>query len=143
VPPKQVTIEVVQGQLAIGRQENDGPVVLLDRPADRPGGRGLGFNGGHLMMLGLGACFKSVLLIAAEERGIEVRSLRITVTASEADNPFRYDALDMAVELDSDASPEQQEHLLVVAERGCQVSNTLRTGATVHAALAQGAPAAS
>jgi putative redox protein len=139
--PKKVTVEAVQGQLAVGRQEDDGPVVLLDRPADRPGGRGLGFNGGHLMMLGLGACFKSVLLIAAEERGVEVRSLHITVTASEADGPFRYDALDMAVELDADASPDELERLLVVAERGCQVSNTLRTGATVRAALA--APAAS
>lgn len=54
-----------------------------------------GFNGGRLMMLGLGACFKSVLLTAAEERGIEVRSLRVVVTAAEADGPFRYDAIDM------------------------------------------------
>jgi uncharacterized OsmC-like protein len=136
MPLKKVTVEAIQGQLAIGRQEDDGPVVLLDRPADRPGGRGLGFNGGHLMMLGLGACFKSVLLAAAEERGIDVRSLKVTVTASEADGPFRYDALDIAVEIDADADGERLERLLTVAERGCQVSNTLRCGAAVRAALA-------
>jgi uncharacterized OsmC-like protein len=132
---KTVTIESLHGQLALGQQES-GPVVLLDRTVDK-GGRGLGFNGGHLMLLGLGACFKSVLLAAAEARGLEVRSLRITVTASEADNPFRYDAIEMNVELESDASPEAEAHLLALAERGCQVSNTLRAGATVRAALAK------
>jgi uncharacterized OsmC-like protein len=139
MPLKTVTVESIQGQFAVGRQES-GPVVLLDRPVDK-GGRGLGFNGGHLMLLGLGACFKSVLLAAAEARAIEVRALRITITATEAENPFRYDAIDMAVDLDSDASPEQEEHLLAVAEQGCQVSNTLRVGTVVRAALATGEPA--
>lgn len=130
---KTVTVEALHGQLAVGQQES-GPVVLLDRTIEK-GGRGLGFNGGHLMLLGLGACFKSVLLAAAEAREIEVRSLRITVTATEADNPFRYDAIDMTVELETDAPRDEEEHLLSVAERGCQVSNTLRTGAAVRTAL--------
>jgi uncharacterized OsmC-like protein len=131
---KTVTVEALHGQLAVGQQES-GPVVLLDRPVER-GGRGLGFNGGHLMLLGLGACFKSVLLAAAEAREIEVRALRITITASEANNPFRYDAIDMKVELETEATPDAEAHLVELAERGCQVSNTLRAGATVRTALA-------
>lgn len=133
--PKRITVEAVQGQLAVGRQEDDGPAMLLDLPADREGGRGLGFNGGHLMMLGVGACLKSVLLRAAEARGIDIRSLRITVTATEAEQPFRYDALEIALEIDSSADPEELQRLLAVSERGCQVSNTLREGAAIRTVL--------
>lgn len=87
-------------------QQESGPVVLLDRPVERGG------------------------------REIEVRALRITITASEANNPFRYDAIDMKVELETEATPDAEAHLVELAERGCQVSNTLRAGATVRTALA-------
>ena len=93
-----VTVRVLDGHLAVGRQEDD-QVLLLDRPV-RAGGTGLGFNGGHLMLLGWGACFKSTLLAAAEGRGIDVNRLEIAVAGETADAPYRFAELRMRVLLE-------------------------------------------
>ena len=128
-----VTVRVLDGHLAVGRQEED-QVLLLDRPV-RTGGTGLGFNGGHLMLLGWGACFKSTLLAAAEGRGIEVNRLEIAVAGETADAPYRFAELRMRVLLEISGSDEERDHLLEIASRGCAVSNTLRQGAKLSITL--------
>ncbi len=128
-----VTVRVLDGHLAVGRQEED-QVLLLDRPV-RAGGTGLGFNGGHLMLLGWGACFKSTLLAAAEGRGIEVNRLEIAVAGETADAPYRFAELRMRVLLEISGSDEERDHLLEIASRGCAVSNTLRQGAKLSITL--------
>jgi uncharacterized OsmC-like protein len=130
-----VTVRALDGHLAIGRQEED-QVLLLDRPV-RTGGTGLGFNGGHLMLLGWGACFKSTLLAAAESRGIEVRRLELAVAGETADTPYRFAGLDMRVTLEISGTDEERAHLVEIASRGCAVSNTLRQGAKLSIALEQ------
>lgn len=128
-----VTVRVLDGHLAVGRQEED-QVLLLDRPV-RAGGTGLGFNGGHLMLLGWGACFKSTLLAAAEGRGVEVNRLEIAVAGETADAPYRFAELRMRVLLEISGSDEERDHLLEIASRGCAVSNTLRQGAKLSITL--------
>jgi|SRR5271170_3592015 uncharacterized OsmC-like protein len=128
-----VTVRVLDGHLAVGRQEED-QVLLLDRPV-RTGGTGLGFNGGHLMLLGWGACFKSTLLAAAEGRGIDVNRLEIAVAGETADAPYRFAELRMRVLLEISGSDEERDHLLEIASRGCAVSNTLRQGAKLSITL--------
>ncbi len=128
-----VTVRVLDGHLAVGRQEED-QVLLLDRPV-RTGGTGLGFNGGHLMLLGWGACFKSTLLAAAEGRSIEVSRLEIAVAGETADAPYRFAELRMRVLLQISGSDEERDHLLEIASRGCAVSNTLRQGAKLSITL--------
>jgi uncharacterized OsmC-like protein len=128
-----VTVRVLDGHLAIGRQEED-QVLLLDRPV-RTGGTGLGFNGGHLMLLGWGACFKSTLLAAADSRGIEVRHLELAVVGETADAPYRFVELDMTVRLEISGSDQERQHLLEIASRGCAVSNTLRQAAKLTISL--------
>ena len=128
-----VTVRVLDGHLAVGRQEDD-QVLLLDRPV-RAGGTGLGFNGGHLMLLGWGACFKSTLLAAAEGRGIDVNRLEIAVAGETADAPYRFAELRMRVLLEISGSDEERDHLLELAGRGCAVSNTLRQGVKLSITL--------
>ncbi|HXW82683.1 MAG TPA: OsmC family protein [Acidimicrobiales bacterium] len=128
-----VTVRVLDGHLAIGRQEED-QVLLLDRPV-RTGGTGLGFNGGHLMLMGWAACFKSTLLAAAESRGIEVRRLELSVAGETADRPYRFVELTMKARLEISGSDQEREHLLEIAGRGCAVSNTLRQGAKLTISL--------
>ncbi len=136
-----VTVKMLDGHVAVGRQEED-HVLLLDRPVGT-GGTGLGFNGGHLMLLGWGACFKSTLLAAAGGRGIEVHRLELAIAGETADTPYRFTELNMRVRLEISGSDEQRAHLLEIAERGCAVSNTLRKGAKLTIVLEQEAPAPS
>jgi uncharacterized OsmC-like protein len=129
----RVWVRSLDGHVSVGRQEHD-HVLPLDRPEDT-GGTGLGFNGGHLMLLGWGGCFKSTLLAAAEARGVEVRGLELHIAGETADAPTRIERVSMTVMLDADLDPEDKRHLINVARTGCAVSNTLQQGAHMDIAL--------
>lgn len=118
-----VSVEELKGGVAVGRQEED-HVLLLDRP-ESTGGTGRGFNGGHLLLLGWGGCFKSTLIAAAKARDIVVRQLRLSISGELGGKPARFVSFAMHVELElSDES--QKQKLIDIAKRGCAVSNTLR-----------------
>ena len=122
-----VWVRSLDGHIAIGRQEH-GHVLPLDRP-EATGGTGLGFNGGHLMLLGWGGCFKSTLLAAAEARDITVRGLELSITGETADTPYRIEHVRMSVTLDADLDDDGKHKLIEIARNGCAVSNTLQRGA--------------
>lgn len=128
-----VWVRSLDGHQSIGRQE-EGQVLPLDRP-EATGGTGLGFNGGHLMLLGWGACFKSTLLAAAEARDIDVRGLELSITGETADSPYRVESVSMAVTLDAHIDEDDKRKLIEIARNGCAVSNTLRRGAEMNIAL--------
>ena len=122
-----VWVRSLDGHVSIGRQEDD-HVLPLDRP-EATGGTGLGFNGGHLMLLGWGGCFKSTLLAAAEARGIAVRGLELSISGETADTPYRIEHVRMRVALDADVDEDGRRKLIDIARNGCAVSNTLQRGA--------------
>lgn len=122
MPTLNVSVEALRGHVAVGRQENDG-VLPLDRP-EATGGTGLGFNGGHLMLLGWGACFKSTLIAAADARSIPVDILRLAISGELVDGPYRFSSLSMDVVLEG-PTDEDREKLVTIARNGCAVSNTL------------------
>lgn len=125
-----VWVRSLDGHVAIGRQE-DGHVLALDRP-EATGGTGLGFNGGHLMLLGWGACFKSTLLAAAEARDIAVRHVELSISGETADTPYRFERIHMRVDLDADLDDDGKHKLVTIARNGCAVSNTLQRGTEMH-----------
>lgn len=128
-----VWVRSLDGHVSIGRQEH-GQVLPLDRP-ETTGGTGLGFNGGHLMLLGWGGCFKSTLIAAAEARDIEVRGLELEITGETADAPYRFAQVRMAVSLDIDGDDDSKRKLIKIARNGCAVSNTLQRGAEMDIQL--------
>jgi len=130
-----VSIEGLRGHAAVGRQE-DGPVIPLDRPTST-GGTGLGFNGGHLMLLGWGACFKSTLVAAAEARSIPVDRLSLSISGDLVDGPLRFSAIRMLVELEGPVSLDEKRKLVKIARKGCAVSNTLAAAADMDVSLAE------
>lgn len=130
-----VSIERLRGHAAVGRQE-DGPVIPLDRPTST-GGTGLGFNGGHLMLLGWGACFKSTLVSAAEARNIPVDRLSLSISGDLVDGPFRFAAIRMLVELEGPVSLDEKRKLVTIARKGCAVSNTLAAATDMEVSLAE------
>ena len=122
----RVWVRSLDGHVSIGRQESD-HVLPLDRP-EATGGTGLGFNGGHLMLLGWGGCFKSTLLAAAEARDIAVHRLELSISGETADTPYRFEHVAMTVTLDADVDDAGRQKLIDVARNGCAVSNTLQRG---------------
>lgn len=118
-----VSVEALRGHVAIGRQEQDG-VIPLDRP-QATGGTGLGFNGGHLMLLGWGACFKSTLVAAAEAREIPIDHLSLDISGDLVDQPYRFASVRMRVDLEGPKTRAEKEKLVTIARNGCAVSNTL------------------
>ncbi len=127
-----VTVEMLRGHQAVGRQEEDG-VLPLDRPI-ATGGTGLGFNGGHLMLLGWGACFKSTLVAAAQARDIAVTRLDLAISGDLVDAPARFSALRMKVVLEG-PDEEDRQKLVAIARNGCAVSQTLARAAEVEITL--------
>ena len=128
-----VWVRSLDGHVSIGRQEED-QVLPLDRP-EATGGTGLGFNGGHLMLLGGGGCFKSTLIAAAEARGIDIRGLELTIAGETADTPYRIKKVRMSVELDAEVDDDTKRKLIDIARNGCAVSNTLQLGAEMEITL--------
>jgi len=109
--------------------------VVIDRPVDK-GGNDRGPLGGELLLLSLGGCFLSNLLAAAGSRSAEVSNIRITVTGTVGGVPERFEAMEMRVAAKYSDS-EMMRKLVAVAERGCLVTNTLRTALSLTIALEQ------
>ena len=118
----KATINGLRDHLAFGRQE-EGHTLLLDRP-HHTGGTELGFNGGHLMLLGWGACFKSNLVAAAEAGGVELLRFQLALEGELVPQPNRFGRLVMRVDLEVDGEVDP-EHLVRIVAKGCSVSNTL------------------
>lgn len=97
--------------------------LIMDRP-EAKGGQNKGPMGGEALLLGLGGCFMSNLLAAAKARDIVLTHARAEISAELADSPTRYTDINMKVTAQCDPAAELDK-LIVIAERGCIVANTL------------------
>ena len=98
--------------------------LTMDRP-EAKGGQDKGPMGGEALLMGLGGCFMSNLLAAAKARGLQLRDARAEITGELADAPARYVKVNMTVSAQCEPAKELPK-LVVIAERGCLVANTLR-----------------
>lgn len=107
--------------------------VMVDRPTDK-GGEDRGPLGGELLLLSLGGCFLSNLLAAIGSRSADASDIRITVTGTIGGVPERFEALALRVTArysDSDL----MRKLVAIAERGCIVTNTLKSALVISIIL--------
>jgi organic hydroperoxide reductase OsmC/OhrA len=72
---------------AVGRAANHS--VIADRPQGTHGGMGLGFNGGELLALAIGGCFCNDMQAIADEMGVEIADLAVSVTIDFEGQPSR------------------------------------------------------
>jgi uncharacterized OsmC-like protein len=102
-----------------------GRTLTVDRPW-AVGGRGLGFNGGELLLLAVAGCFHNDVLREAPRFGVVVRSLEVEVRARFVGDPIR--ARDMAyeVQIDADGPRARIDELLEHVDRIAEVHNSLR-----------------
>jgi putative redox protein len=112
--------------------------VIIDRPEEK-GGTNAGPMGGQLFLASVGGCFMSNLLAAIRARDAAVTGVETEVTATMADSPARFAALDLAVTAEA-ADPDQLSKLVEIADRGCIMMNTLRGKLDIKVRIA--APAA-
>lgn len=106
--------------------------VCVDRPADK-GGADQGPLGGEYQLIALGGCFTSHLLAAIRAREFPVAGLKVEVTGTLDGTPERFTDFMMTVSADCE-DLESLQKVVTVAERACQVVNTLRQAVPVRLA---------
>ena len=129
MPSATVELRNVEGtQAALGWA--GGHTVVVDRPEGRAGGMGLGFNGAQLLALALGGCFCNDLRYTAEQMGVQLGKIAVTVTVEMEGVPLATTAAAMTVSCETlDGSDPQP--VIEKAKAICMVANTLRQGAAV------------
>lgn len=114
--------------------------LYVDRPTAR-GGADRGPLGGEYQLVALGGCFSSHLLAAIRAREAPVGAVHVIVTGTMDGTPERFTGFTLTVEA---ACDDQQllEKLVAIAERGCQVTNTLRQSTPIEITVVASASSA-
>lgn len=104
--------------------------LIVDRPSGKAGGMGLGFNGAQLLALAIGGCFCNDLRYAAQEMGVDLGKIAISVTVELAGEPPLAIAATMIVACETEDGTDPQA-VIDKAKESCMVSNSLRNGVPV------------
>jgi putative redox protein len=113
--------------------------VIVDRPVPK-GGTDQGALGGEYLLLAAGGCFSSHLLAAIRARNLPVSDVKVLVTGKLDGSPERFTEVSLNVSATCDE--DQLAKLTTIAERACQVLNTLKASAAVSVTARALAPAA-
>jgi len=120
---------IPETQASIGWAGNH--TVVVDRPAGKAGGQGLGFNGGQLLGLAIGGCLCNDLYYVAHDMGIQLTSVAVDVTMTFDGNPLL--ATSAAVHIAIGAADRDADvNVLVQRARAIStVSNSIARGIPV------------
>lgn len=132
-----VTVELrnVEGtQAAMGWAGSH--TIVVDRPEGKAGGQGIGFNGAQLLALALGGCFCNDLRYVAEEMGVLLGRIAVSVALELEGSPLLAKSAKMTV-LCEKQDGDGAERVIERAKEVCMVANSLGRGVAVsieHAA---------
>ena len=105
----------------------------IDEP-ESLGGTNTGPNPVELVLSSLAGCINVVVHMVAAERGVKIRGLRLMVEGdldpsrllgSPTENRPGFSAIALTAEIDSDASAEEINEILRIAETRCPVKDNL------------------
>lgn len=121
------SIEGTQAALGIAGQHT----VVVDRPEGNAGGRGIGFNGAQMLGLTIGGCFCNDLRYVAEEMGVQIQSIAVSVELELEGTPILTKAAKLEVQctLEDGSNPKE---LITRAKASCMASNSLSKGIPVE-----------
>ena len=125
------TIEITVDQVGptTGQAVARSHTLLVDRPHAK-GGSDKGPLGGELLLVSLAGCFLSNLLAAVNARTADVSDVQVAVIGTVGGTPERVES--MAVRVRARYSdPDLMAKLVSIAERGCLVTNTLRSAVSL------------
>jgi organic hydroperoxide reductase OsmC/OhrA len=129
MPQTTVSIRTLQGATAALGWSN-GRSVSIDRPATA-GGLGIGFNGGELLLLAVGACYCNDLFREAGKMNLKITSVELQVDANWGGDPVRATDLAFSVKVAGPASKEDIEKLIRLTDQVAEIPNSLRYGTEV------------
>jgi organic hydroperoxide reductase OsmC/OhrA len=105
--------------------------VVADRAEGKAGGMGHGVNGGELLALAIGGCFCNDLQAIADEMGLTIADLSVSVSIDYAGLPSRASEARMSVDCTlADASDPSE--LIERAKALTTIGNSLRAGFPVE-----------
>ena len=104
--------------------------VTIDR-AQEAGGMGLGYNGGELLFLAIGACYTNDIFREASKRGINVKSVDVDVEGDWGGDPVRAQNVMFSPKVEADAGEEEIMELIRHTDRVAEIHNSLRMGTPV------------
>ena len=126
------------GSAAVGWS---GPrTVAIDR-AESAGGLGIGFNGGELLFLAIGACYTNDLYREAAKKNLVLKSVRVDVGGDWGGDPTRAQDVTFSVRVEAKASQREILDLIQHTDRVAEIHNSLRMGTKVSLAKAEAVPA--
>jgi uncharacterized OsmC-like protein len=111
--------------------------LTIDRP-EHEAGSGLGFSGGDLLLLALGASYANGLQREAAERGVVILGLRVVVDCDWGGDPPRARNVRVCARLEADASEDELMELLERAHERSEVKNSLALATDVELADIEG-----
>lgn len=108
--------------------------ITMDRPGAK-GGEDKGAMGGEVLLMGLGGCFMSNLLAAAQARDMALEGVGLEISGTLESAPARFSAISVKVTVPGQESEEIRK-IITIAERACIVANTLKNSVdlTIEAA---------
>ena len=109
---------------------SNGRAVTIDR-ATASGGLGIGFNGGELLLLAVGACYCNDLFREAQRLNVDVKTAHIEVECDWGGEPVRANNLAFTVKIEGAAPKQQLEELVRHVDRVAEIPNSLRLGTEV------------
>jgi len=104
-----------------------GHTIVVDRPEGKAGGIGLGFNGAQLLALAIGGCFCNDLRYVADEMGIGLGRILVSVTVELEGDPLITTAalMDVSCTTLNGSDP----HVVIdKAKASCMASNSVTRG---------------
>lgn len=104
--------------------------LTIDRPLEA-GGMGLGYSGGELLLLALGACYTNDIFREASKRNMEVQSVGVEAQADWGGDPVRAHNVTYSVQVKAAASESEILELIEHVDSVAEIHNSLRMGAEV------------
>ena len=110
--------------------------LVIDRSPD-DGGQGVGFDGGQLLLLSLGACYANDVFREAAKRDLEVLGVRVVVECDWGGDPVRAQNVRYSTRVEAEASEDEIMELIRHVDGIAEVHNTLRSGVGIELAEAE------
>jgi putative redox protein len=107
--------------------------VYVDRPVER-GGEDRGPVGGEYQLVALAGCFSSHLLAAIRARDASISGVKVTAAGTLDGNPEHFTEFTLTISANC-SDGELLRKVVTIAERSCQVINTLKRAAPVTVAV--------
>ncbi len=130
VPQTTIHVRTISGgSAAVGWSEDR--TVTIDRSREA-GGLGIGFNGGELLFLSIGACYTNDLFREAAIRKLNIKNVSVDVEGEWGGTPVRAQNVKFNVKVEADASESAILELIKHTDTVAEIPNSLRLGTPVE-----------